>query len=135
MKTKLVAIFAACSVALGGLAIGLASWADVDNILGGYPGSVRLESTLVDLGAAARGALVRQVVYDTPAAPAAVRAWYAARLHLSWSAEVDTPRSCAWLTNDQEQRITGLRRDVSVSVCSEAHGTRIVVTERLALEP
>jgi hypothetical protein len=133
MNAKLVSTLAVCSLALGGFGAGLAGWANADNILGRYPGSTRLESKVIDLNAVTHGALERQAVYDTTDNPGTARRWYAARLHQSWSSEVYTDRNCAWLTGVQQ--IIYLRRELSVSVCNEPHGTRVVVTESLTLGP
>ena len=133
MKTKLISTFAVCGLALGGLGFGLTGWANVDGILGRYPGSIRLQSQVIDLRAVARGAIERQAVYETTDPQSTVKRWYAARLEMSPADELYTAGACAWLT--EEQRFSWLRRDVSVLVCVEPHGTRVVVNESVRLGP
>ena len=133
MKIRLVTTLAVCSLALGGLGFGLTGWANVDGILGRYPGAIRLQSQLIDAGAVARGAIQRQAVYETPDPQDRVKRWYAQRLEIAPADELYTAGTCAWLT--AEQRFSWLKRDLSVLLCIEPHGTRVVVNERVTLGP
>ena len=133
MKTKLVTTLTAFGLALGGLGFGLTGWANVDGILGRYPGAIRLQGYVIDLPAAAHGAIERQAVYQTPDPQDRVKRWYAQRLGISPADELYTAGTCAWLT--AEQRYSWLKRDLSVLVCVEPNGTRVVVNERLTLGP
>lgn len=133
MKTKLVTTLAACGLALGGFGFGLTGWANVDGILGRYPGAIRLQSQLIDVSTLARGAIQRQAVYETPDPQSTVKRWYAQRLEIAPADELYTAGTCAWLT--AEQRYAWLKRDLSVLLCVEPHGTRVVVNESVTLGP
>ena len=133
MKPRVFAILAACSLGLGGFGMGMAGWANADNILGRYPGAIRQESQFFDLPAATRGVIERQAVYETADAPSTTGRWYAARLHIAPPSETYDGRNCAWLAS--EQHFYWLRRDLSVSLCAEPHGTHVVIHETITVEP
>ena len=133
MKRQIVLSLAACGLALGGVSFGLTAWANVDNVLGRYPGSVRLQSTGIDLHSVAQGAISRQAVYETADEQSSVKRWFAARLEISPASELYTDSTCAWLA--QSKPAVWLRREVSVLLCAEPHGTRVVVNESVYLWP
>ena len=88
---------------------------------------------MLDLPAAARGAIERQAVYQTPDPQGTVKRWYVQRLGIAPADELYTAGTCAWLT--AEQRFSWLKRDLSVLLCMEPDGTRVVVNESIALGP
>jgi hypothetical protein len=130
MKKRLVAALAAGGLVLvcAGAVLAAAPW--LAAVLGQYPGAVRVGSEHVDLEAMRQGAFTRQGVYETGDALPVVRAWYAARLHLAPSAVVDGADGCVWLA--QSGLVVWVDHSLSVLLCPQPRGTRVVVNQKLA---
>jgi hypothetical protein len=92
-----------------------------------YPNSGLVIREKMDWGALTHGTLSRQVEYQTADDLAAVQRWYADYLRVSPASELYTGGECRWLT--QSKLIARLNHTLSVLLCVEGTGTRIVLTE------
>ena len=130
---KLMMAFLAVGLAAGFALFGRVAGAGLDSVLGRYPGSVRVGGGF-DLSALREGTLNWQGTYQTEDELAAVRRWYAERLHVSPASDMNVASSdnCAWLT--ASKLVYRLGHTESVLMCAQPHGTRVVVTDSIVVQ-
>jgi hypothetical protein len=134
MIKRMFYAFAAFVVVATLVGLYLVASAGLDNVLGRYPGSVRIANDDIDFHTLDKGAVRRQGTYQTADELPLVRRWYAARFHIAPASDQAMIASdgCAWLS--QSKLVFRFQFTVSVLLCPVPAGTRVVVNESLAWE-
>ena len=134
MKKPMVALLAACGLAVGCVGAVTATGSMLDAAQISYPGSVRVRAEFLDPAVLGMGTLRRHTVFQTPAERAIVTLWYAERLHVSpASTSILTGGDCSQVR--QSELLLWIGHTVEVNLCDVQAGTRIVVNEGLAFWP
>ena len=134
MIKRMFYVFSALGVAAALVGLGLIASPALDNVLGRYPGSVRVANDDVDFHTIDQGAVRRQDTYETRDALPVVRYWYAARFHISPASDqaMIGGDGCAWLS--ESKLVIRMSYAVSVLLCPVPAGTRVVINDSLAWE-
>ena len=105
----------------------------LDDVLDQYPGSTPVGDVAVDWHRVGQH-LERQAEYQTRDPLAAVQSWYGGRLHVSPASDVYVTGGDGCATLSHLQRVLAAKYTVTVLLCTIQPGTRVAVTEILALE-
>ena len=133
MKKRFVAVLAASGLAISLVGFGLIANLNLDEVLGRYPGAVRVARERIDFDSLDEGAIRRQADYQTGDELMAVKRWYVARFGIAPASDMnpDPTSHCVWLT--QSKLALRVVHTVSVLVCAVPQGTRVSVNESVYL--
>jgi hypothetical protein len=134
MIKRMFYAFAAFGAVAALVGLYLVAGSELDNVLGRYPGSVRIANDNVDFHTIGQGAIRREATYETHDELPVVRYWYASRFNISPASDqaTITGDDCAWLT--ESKMIIRMSYDVSVLLCPVPAGTRVVINDSLVWE-